>query len=179
MTSLSKANVLRRMEKMLVDGELRTSKATGDHYTWWDKLGTANGIGSGMTCGKCKAKIATDSTQVLVFLRDKEGDLRFRGLGKDGVYPCECVAKEPKAKRKAKRKATAKPASKPVATAKPKAEAKAVFEQIMEIVNKQGEASKDIARDFSDYKRSPDVEIDADNAAKQQWLRDELAKYED
>ena len=135
MTSLSKANVLRRMEKMLVDGELRTSKATGDHYTWWDKLGTANGIGSGMTCGKCKAKIATDSTQVLVFLRDKEGDLRFRGLGKDGVYPCECVAKEPKAKRKAKRKATAKPASKPVATAKPKAEAKAV-----PTVQKQAEA---------------------------------------
>ena len=60
-----------------------------------------------------------------------------------------------------------------------KAEAKAVFEQIMEIVNKQGEAAKDIARDFSDYKRSPDVEIDTDNAAKQKWLREELAKYED
>tara|TARA_A100001037_G_scaffold171629_1_gene154205 strand:- start:346 stop:1596 length:1251 start_codon:yes stop_codon:yes gene_type:complete len=60
-----------------------------------------------------------------------------------------------------------------------KAEAKAVFKQIMEMVNKQGEAAKDIARDFSDYKRSPDIEIDADNTAKQQWLRDELAKYED
>ena len=60
-----------------------------------------------------------------------------------------------------------------------KAEAKAVFKQIMEMVNKQGEAAKDIARDFSDYKRSPDVEIDADNAAKQKWLREELAKYED
>ena len=58
-----------------------------------------------------------------------------------------------------------------------KAEAKAEFKQIMEMVNKQGEAAKDIARDFSDYKRSPDIEIDADNAAKQQWLRDELAKY--
>ena len=61
-----------------------------------------------------------------------------------------------------------------------KAEAKAVFKQIMEMVNKQGEAAKDIAREARIEKgRGTDIEIDADNAAKQQWLRDELAKYED
>jgi hypothetical protein len=61
-----------------------------------------------------------------------------------------------------------------------KAEAKAVFEQIMEIVNKQGEASKDFTRDARIEKaRGTDVEIDADNAAKQKWLQEELAKYED
>jgi hypothetical protein len=114
------AELKARMLKLKKDDQLRTSKATGDHYTWWDKLGLKNGIGKA-TCCKCNAKIAEDSTQVLVFIGDKTEELRYRGqVGKDGSSPCECKPFERKG-RKQKRKATAKPVSKPVATAKPKA----------------------------------------------------------